>query len=143
MTNKKSLSKEDKNTWQEYIKNPSDVYDKDKNKSLKNKAKGRFKYDLHGYTLSDANTKVKELIISCIENNYKEILLITGKGIHSTNEKDIYVSQELGKLKFSVPEYIKSDDELSKYIISIEEANVKEGGEGAILIKLRNLQNKF
>ena len=38
---------------------------------------------------------------------------------------------------------IKSDDELSKYIISIEEANVKEGGEGAILIKLRNLQNKF
>ena len=143
MTNKKSLSKEDKNTWQEYIKNPSDVYDKDKNKSLKNKAKGRFKYDLHGYTLSDANTKVKELIISCKENNYKEILLITGKGIHSTNEKDIYVSKDLGKLKFSVPEYIKSDDELSKYIISIEEANVKEGGEGAILIKLRNLQNKF
>ena len=143
MTNKKSLSKEDKNTWQEYIKNPSDVYDKDKNKSLKNKAKGRFKYDLHGYTLSDANTKVKELIISCLANNYKEILLITGKGIHSTNEKDIYVSKDLGKLKFSVPEYIKSDDELSKYIISIEEANVKEGGEGAILIKLRNLQNKF
>ena len=93
--------------------------------------------------MSDANTKVKELIISCLENNYKEILLITGKGIHSTNEKDIYVSKDLGKLKFSVPEYIKSDDELSKYIISIEEANVKEGGEGAILIKLRNLQNKF
>ena len=89
--------------------------------------------------MSDANTKVKELIISCIENNYKEILLITGKGIHSTNEKDIYVSKDLGKLKFSVPEYIKSDEELSKYILSIEEANVKDGGEGAILIKLRNL----
>ena len=139
MTNKKVLSKEDKNTWQEYIKNPSGVYDKDKSKSLKNKLKGRYKFDLHGYTLSDANTKVKELIISCIENNYKEILLITGKGIHSTNEKDIYVSKDLGKLKFSVPEYIKSDEELSKYISSIEEANVKDGGEGAILIKLRNL----
>ena len=139
MTNKKVLSKEDKNTWQEYIKNPSGVYDKDKSKSLKNKLKGRYKFDLHGYTLSDANTKVKELIISCIENNYKEILLITGKGIHSTNEKDIYVSKDLGKLKFSVPEYIKSDEELSKYILSIEEANVKDGGEGAILIKLRNL----
>ena len=139
MTNKKVLSKEDKNTWQEYIKNPSGVYDKDKSKSLKNKLKGRYKFDLHGYTLSDANTKVKELIISCIENNYKEILLITGKGIHSTNEKDIYVSKDLGKLKFSVPEYIKSDRELSKCIISIEEANVKDGGEGAILIKLRNL----
>ncbi len=139
MTNKKSLSKEDKNTWQEYIKNPSDVYDKDKRNSLKSKLKGRFKFDLHGYTLSEANTKVKDLIISCVENNYKEILLITGKGNHSTNEKNIYVSKDLGKLKFSVPEYIKSNEELSKYIISIEEANVIDGGEGAILIKIRNL----
>ena len=139
MTNKKVLSKEDKNTWQEYIKNPSGVYDKDKSKSHKNKVKGRYKFDLHGYTLSDANTKVKELIISSVENNYKEILLITGKGIHSTNEKDIYSSKDLGKLKFSVPEYIKCDKELSKFILSIKEANVKDGGEGAILIKLRNL----
>ena len=139
MTNKKGLSKEDKNTWQKYIKNPSDVYDKDKSKSLKDKVKGRFKFDLHGYTLSDANTKVKELIISCLANNYKEILLITGKGIHSTNEKDIYVSKDLGKIKFSVPEYVKSDEELSKYIISIEEASLRDGGEGAILIKLKNL----
>ena len=139
MTNKKDLSKEDKDTWQDYIKNPSDVYDKDRSKSFTNKVKDRFKFDLHGYTLSGANTKVKELIISCIENNFREILLITGKGIHSTNEKDIYVSKDLGKLKFSVPEYINSDEELSKYILSIEEANEKDGGKGAILIKLRNL----
>ena len=139
MTNKKDLSKEDKNTWQDYIKNPSDVYDKDRSKSFTNKVKDRFKFDLHGYTLSGANTKVKELIISCIDNNFREILLITGKGIHSTNEKDIYVSKDLGKLKFSVPEYINSDEELSKYILSLEEANEKDGGEGAILIKLRNL----
>tara|TARA_Y100000768_G_C23871267_1_gene630577 strand:+ start:618 stop:1046 length:429 start_codon:yes stop_codon:yes gene_type:complete len=142
VTDKKDLSKEDKKTWKDYIKNPSDIYDKDKNKS-KNKDRGRFKFDLHGYTLSDANAKVKELIISCAENNYKEILLITGKGIHSTNEKDIYVSKDLGKLKFSVPEFIKSDVELSRYVMLIHEANVKDGGEGAILIKLRNLQNKF
>jgi DNA-nicking Smr family endonuclease len=139
VTNKKDLSKEDKDTWQDYIKNPSDVYDKDRSKSFTNKVKDRFKFDLHGYTLSGANTKVKELIISCIENNFREILLITGKGIHSTNEKDIYVSKDLGKLKFSVPEYINSDEELSKYILSLEEANEKDGGEGAILIKLRNL----
>ncbi len=139
MTDKKDLSKEDKKTWQDYTKNPSDVYDKDKSNSFENKVKGRFKFDLHGYTLSDANTKVKKLIISCVENNYKEILLITGKGIHSTNEKDIYISKDLGKLKFSVPEYIKSEEELSKHIISVEEAKVKDGGEGAILIKLRNL----
>ena len=139
MTNKKDLSKEDNKTWQDYIENPSDVYDKDKSKSFKDKVKGRFKFDLHGYTLSGANTKIKELIIFCVENNYKEILLITGKGIHSTNQKDIYVSKDLGKLKFSVPEYIKSEEELCKYIVSIEEANLKDGGEGAILIKLKNL----
>ena len=138
MTNKKDLSKEDKTAWKDYIKNPTDIYDKDKSKSI-NKVRGRFKFDLHGYTLSNANTKVKELIIYCVENNYKEILLITGKGIHSTNEKNIYVSSDLGKLKFSVPEYIRSNEELGKYIISIDEANVKNGGEGAILIKLRNL----
>ena len=32
-----------------------------------------------------------------------------------------------------------SDKELSKHILSIEGANEKDGGEGAILIKLRNL----
>ena len=74
-----------------------------------------------------------------MRKNYKEILLITGKGIHSTNDKDIYVSKDFGKLKFSVPEFIKSDEELNKLIISINEADIKDGGEGAIFIKLKNL----
>ena len=56
----------------------------------------------------------------CKENKYKEILLITGKGIHSTNDKDIYVSKDLGKLKYSVPEFIKSNEELNNFIISIK-----------------------
>ena len=59
--------------------------------------------------------------------------------MHSTNYKDAFVSKDLGKLKFSVPEFIKSDAELNKLIISINEADVKDGGEGAILIKLKNL----
>ena len=139
MTNKKDLSKEDKDTWQDYIKNPSDVYDKDRSKSFTNKVKDRFKFDLHGYTLSGANTKVKELIISCIENNFKEILLITGKGIHSQNDKDVYSSKDLGKLKYSVPEFIKSDLELKQIVVSIKNAGVLDGGDGAIIIKLRSL----
>ena len=71
------------------------------------------------------------------KKNYKEILLITGKGIHSNTEKDVYASQDLSKLKYSVPEYIRSD--LSKYIISISNADKKDGGDGAILVKLRKL----
>ena len=138
MIKKKDLSKEDREVWQSYIKNPTDVYDKDLgNKSINRKE--RFKFDLHGYTLDEANKKVKEIIISCSKNEYREILLITGKGLHSTSGEDTYVSSDLSKLRYSVPEFINYDDELKNYIISIEEAEKKDGGDGAILIKLKNL----
>tara|TARA_B100000242_G_C42940410_1_gene436112 strand:- start:491 stop:910 length:420 start_codon:yes stop_codon:yes gene_type:complete len=136
---KKNLSKEDTSTWENYVKNPTDIFDKEKN-SIENKEKKfRFKFDLHGYSLNDANQKVKEIILYCSENKFKEILLITGKGMHSTSDEDVYISKELGKLKFSVPEYIESDQELRKLIISVRESEVKDGGSGAIIIKLRNL----
>ena len=138
MIKKKVLSQEDKKTWEDYIKNPSDIYDKDK-KNQKNFKRGRFKFDLHGFTLEEANLKVREIIFFCIENKYKELLLITGKGLHSTNDKDIYVSKNLGTLRYSVPEFIKSNEELNNFIISIKEADIKDGGEGALLIKLKNL----
>ena len=138
MIKKKDLSKEDSEVWQSYIENPTDVYDKDLGKKSINR-KERFKFDLHGYTLDEANKKVKEIIISCSKNRYREILLITGKGLHSTSGEDTYVSNDLSKLRFSVPDFINSDDELKNYIISIEEAEKKDGGDGAILIKLKNL----
>ena len=139
MIKKKDLDLDNKKAWEEYIKNPSDIYDKDKKYSKENDEKKRFKYDLHGYTLDDANSKVREIILSCKENNYKEILLITGKGLHSKNDKDIYVSKNLGTLRYSVPAFIKSEEELNDSIVSINEADIKDGGAGAILIKLKNL----
>ena len=138
MIKKKDLSQEDKQTWEDYIKDPSGIYDKD-NKIQKNIRKERFKFDLHGFSLEEANSKVREVITYCVENKYKELLLITGKGIHSTNEEDTYVSKNFGKLKYSVPDFIKSDTELNNLIISINEAAIKDGGEGAILIKLKKL----
>ena len=138
MNKKKDLSQEDKQTWEDYIKDPSDIYDKDKN-NQKTFRKERFKFDLHGFTLDEANKKVKEILLFCRKNKYKELLLITGKGLHSTSDKDAYISKDLGKLKYSVPEFIKSDIELNKLIISIKEAEVKDGGDGAILIKFKNL----
>ena len=139
MKKNKNISEEDINTWQDYIKNPTDITDKDKlsqDNTLKNY---RFKYDLHGHTLLVANSKVKEIILSCVQKNYKEILLITGKGLHSNTDKDTYVSEKLSKLKYSVPEYIKSDLEISKYVVSVLNAEKKDGGEGAIIIKLKSL----
>ena len=138
MTKKKNLSREDKKVWEEFIKDPSDIYDKDQN-IQKNIKRERYKFDLHGFTLEEANNKVREILLFCIERKYKELLLITGKGIHSSNEKDVYVSKDFGKLKFSVPEFIKSNSDLNKSIISVKEADVKDGGEGAFIIKLKNL----
>jgi len=139
VTKYKDLSPEDKKNWEDYIKNPSDVFDKDKSNSINTEKKSRFRFDLHGFTLDQANKKVKEIILSCTEKKYTEILFITGKGKHSTNEKDIYTSKDLGRLKYSVPEFINSNQELRSLIVSIQDAKIKDGGEGAIIIKLKNL----
>ena len=79
------------------------------------------------------------MILSCVQKNYREILFITGKGIHSNTDQDVYVSKDFSKLKYSVPEFIKSDRELSKYISSVKGAGNNDGGEGAIIVKLKRL----
>ena len=139
MIKKKDLSQKDIETWESYIKNPSDVYDKDINNKKNLERKDRFRFDLHGHTLDEANQKVRDIIFSCVKQKYKEILLITGKGLHSTSESDAYVSKDLSKLKYSVPDFIKSEEDLNKFVFSISDADIKDGGEGAILVKLRNL----
>ena len=82
---------------------------------------------------------MKEILEHCVKNKFKELLLITGKGIHSTSDQDAYVSKDFGKLKYSVPEFVKTNSELSKFIISINDAEKKDGGEGALIIRLKNL----
>ena len=138
MIKKKNISQEDINTWKNYIKNPTDISDKD-NIQKDSQSNYRFKYDLHGFTLLEANEKIKEIILSCVKKNYKEILLVTGKGIHSNTEKNVYASKDLSKLRYSVPEYIKSNLDLSKQIVSILNADKIDGGDGAIIIKLKKL----
>ena len=135
---KKDISEEDLQSWKDFTDNPKNVYDKD----LKNKKKfsfKRFRFDLHGYSLSQANLKVKEIIMSCSEKNYSEILLITGKGLHSNTDKNYFVSKDLSKLKFSIPDFITSSKEFNKLISSIDVAEEKDGGEGAVIIKLKKL----
>ena len=143
MIKKKELSQEDKKAWEDYIRNPSDIYNKDKNIQKNDKKKTRYKYDLHGFTLDDANIKVREIVEYCIKHKFKELLLITGKGLHSTNDRDAYVSKDLGKLKYSVPEFLKNNYDLNKFIVSINDADHSDGGQGARIIKLKSLENKF
>ena len=137
MIKKKNISQEDINTWNSFIKNPNGITDKDKVQTINQSNQNRFKYDLHGFTLAEANKKVKEIIFYCVKKNFREILFITGKGIHSKTEKNVYASQDLSKLKYSVPDFIISNYEIMKYVISISKANKIDGGDGAIVVKLK------
>ncbi len=137
MKKKGSLTQKDKEDWSNFLKDTSRVPDKDQTLHTDSVGK-RFRFDLHGLGLDEANKRVKEIVKSCSEKNYKEILLITGKGLHS-NQEDVYKSSDLSKLRFSVPDFINSDPEISKLILSMVNPPYKEGGEGALLIKLKKL----
>jgi DNA-nicking Smr family endonuclease len=136
---KEDISTLDKELWSEYLKNPKDLFDKELVENNKTIRPAKYRFDLHGFTLLEANKKVRELIISCQQKGFKEILLITGKGLHSNTDQNAYVSKELSKLKFSVPEYINSQEDLLGKVIEIEQASIKDGGEGALIIKLKSL----
>jgi DNA-nicking Smr family endonuclease len=136
---KEDISKTDKESWVEYLKNPKDIFDKELKENKLADRPERYRFDLHGFTLIEANEKVGDLINSCQQKGFKEILLITGKGLHSKVDQNTYVSKELSKLRFAVPEYIKSQKELSDKVVEIVQADIKDGGDGAIIIKLRKL----
>lgn len=137
MKKKNHLSKQDKEDWKNFLEDTSKVPNKDQNQIIDNRDK-KFRFDLHGLTLDEANNKVREIILSCSKKNFKEILLITGKGLHSSQD-DVYKSSQLGKLRYSVPEFIKSNLEISQLILSVETPPQKDGGDGALLIKLKKL----
>ena len=137
MKNKDDISKTDKLQWEEYTRNPKDVFDKEIQLKKKKIYKTRYRIDLHGYNLLDANKKIKEIILNNHINKYSEILLITGKGIHSNTDDNTYVSKDLSKLRFSIPDYINSSPDLLNKIESISNASIKEGGDGALIIKLK------
>tara|TARA_Y100000992_G_scaffold277821_1_gene222930 strand:- start:120 stop:533 length:414 start_codon:yes stop_codon:yes gene_type:complete len=134
---KNTLSQKDKEDWKKFVEDTSRIPDKDHKYHIE-RTNNKFRYDLHGLSLDEANEKVKEIIKSCIEKNCREILLITGKGLHS-NQEDVYKSPDLSKLRFSVPKFLNSDPEISKLVLSIVNPPQKDGGEGALLIKLKRL----
>ena len=130
------ISDKDKKDWEEFLSNDENLPNKDID--LKERKIKRVEtVDLHGFSLDEANIKIKELILNSYEKNVNKLIIVTGKGLHSQNEKDPYVSKELGILKYSVPEYIRSDNELMKIINNIEDANIQDGGDGAFYIYLK------
>jgi DNA-nicking Smr family endonuclease len=107
------------------------------NKSIKEKNFVTKSIDLHGYTLEEANNSIQEFINKSYEDNINKLIVVTGKGLHSNNEKNPYVSKELSILKYSVPEFIKKNIDLMKKISEIKSANIEDGGDGAFYIYLK------
>ncbi len=130
------ISDKDKKDWKNFLSNDEKLPDKDE--KLSNKKKFSIKsFDLHGYTLDEANNKINDLIKESYEKGVKKLIIVTGKGLHSQNEKDPYISKNLGILKYSVPEYIKNSTELMSMIYQVKEAENEDGGSGAFYIYLK------
>ena len=136
MKKKSKLSEKDKKSWDDFLKSPLNIEDKEESKTEIKKL-SRFKFDLHGLTIDEANKKVTEIIESCHEKGFKEILLITGQGHHSNLDKNVYVSKDHSTLKGTIPDFIRNNSALYSKIIKIENASPREGGKGALIIRLK------
>ena len=139
-----SISKNDKQTWENYIANFNSFSINLKNrkkdlvkkkttstsklsshqKEKKNTPQGIL--DLHGYRLKTAKVILHNYIINAYEKKIRKILIITGKGSNNT-----------GVLKKEVPLWL-NDKILIDLLINYETAPNKFGGEGALLVRIKN-----
>ena len=143
MKKKRFVTPKDKKDWDVFTKQMGDISPKESDLSKENIEINKVKkLDLHGSSLVEANKIVKKFIIESFNNGYKKLLVITGKGLRSKSYNNPYVSEKLNVLRYSVPEFIKNDENLNNKISRIAQADIKDGGEGAIYIFLKN-NNKF
>ena len=149
------ISKYDKKVWENYVSNleksvllpknnslvntkRNDITIVLKNKSLnhyknlkKKKLEPNISLDLHGYTLYSAKLSLKNFISNCYEKNIRNTLIITGKGRNNN-----------GALKEEVPNWL-TDKIFNNYIVSFSLAPRHLGGDGALLVRIKNKFKKI
>ena len=132
----------DKQDWENFLNNKEKI----PNKDFVHKKNIRYerikKIDLHGYTIEEANKAIEQFIQKCFDENVTKIIVITGKGLRSKNVENPYLSKDLSILKYSVPEFIEKNKNITQFIIEITDAKIEDGGSGAFYIYLKN-KNKF
>ena len=131
-----NISDKDKKDWEKFISGDERLPNKD-NKSQKRTSLKIKSIDLHGYTLEEANKSIENFITKSFEDGINKLIVVTGKGLHSQNEKDPYVSKNLSILKYSVPEFISNNQSLMKIIHEMQDAKIEDGGVGAFYIFLK------
>ena len=143
MKKKHFVTPKDKKDWHVFTKQMGDISPKESDLLKENIEINKVKkLDLHGSSLIEANKIVKKFIIESFNNGYKKLLVVTGKGLRSKSYNNPYVSEKLNVLRYSIPEFIKNNENLNNKISRIAQADIKDGGEGAIYIFLKN-NNKF
>tara|TARA_B100001989_G_C24442221_1_gene414547 strand:+ start:226 stop:639 length:414 start_codon:yes stop_codon:yes gene_type:complete len=131
------ISEKDKKKWEEFLSSDQKLTDKDNLESeikFDNKTRS---LDLHGKSLDEANKTLEIFIKKSHQDKIKKLIIVTGKGLHSKNEKDPYVSKDFGILRYSIPDFLKHNSELMKMISNISRASIKDGGSGAFYIFLK------
>ncbi len=131
-----NISDKDKEDWKNFLEKKEKLPNKDLEKK-DNKLNITKSIDLHGFTLEEANKKVESFLIDCFDQKVSKVKIVTGKGLHSQNDKDPYISKKFGILKNSVPEFIKNNSNLIKMIKSITDAEIVDGGSGALYVFLK------
>ena len=130
------ISEKDKKDWESFTSGDERL----PNKDLKLSKEKFFKVksiDLHGYTLEEANKTIEKFIYQSFREKINKLIVVTGKGLHSQNEKNPYVSKDLSILKYSVPEFIENNKTLMNFINEIKDASIEDGGSGAFYIFLK------
>ena len=131
-----NISDKDKKDWKNFLEKNEKLPNKDLEKK-EDKLYITKLLDLHGFTLDDANKKVESFITDSFHQKVSKVIIVTGKGLHSQNDKDPYISKKFGILKNSVPDYIKNNPSLMTKIKSITNAEIEDGGSGAFYVFLK------
>tara|TARA_A100000164_G_C21709837_1_gene677654 strand:+ start:94 stop:507 length:414 start_codon:yes stop_codon:yes gene_type:complete len=134
-----NISDKDKKDWENFLSNKEKLPNKDINFFEKKKQIIK-SIDLHGCTLIEANKKIESIINKSYLEGVNKLIVITGKGIHSKNENDPFVSKDLSILKYSVPEFIKNNKDLMEKINEFKDADIKDGGQGAFYIYFNKIK---
>ena len=131
-----NISDKDKKDWKNFLERNEKLPNKDLEKK-NNRFHITKSLDLHGLTLDEANIKVENFITDCFDRKVSKVIIVTGKGLHSQNNKDPYISEKFGILKNSVPDFIKNNPSLMAKIKRITSAEISDGGSGAFYVFLK------
>jgi DNA-nicking Smr family endonuclease len=136
---KKEINNPDKDQqdWENFLNNKQKIPNKDFAYKKNIRYEKIKKIDLHGYTIEEANKAIEQFIQKCFDENVTKIIVITGKGLRSSNIENPYLSKDLSILKYSVPEFVENNKSLTQLIIETTDAKIEDGGSGAFYIYLK------